>query len=217
MKYYITALCGSRAYGLELENSDLDRMSFVFDDGTLDFPDDTSLHIKDELGDHFLNRLESLYQIGWCASPYVAPHIDNVLEHSSKVLSDYWTENGSGLADISARITYESSIMQVEWYLDNNYEVAYKNSAKLLGLMWGRYYLGDMLSAKNFSEVWKERFYAAKAGSVSKSNVESWLQELKTRSIQDYFSIQPVNYALHDQYKLVIDQVLKETAESTAQ
>lgn len=217
MNCLIKMICGSKAFGLDTEGSDTDFLSIVScADETL-MPHGQQVHVKTLTGDYFLARLDDMYQISGCASPLVAPYYNAVCQYENALLYQFISNNNYVLAEIAPNCTYRIVLNQVERYLEDARESAYKICARLLGLMWGRYYIGDMLSARNLSDLWRRRFFDGKYGIAGKKDVEKWLQELKTRSIRDYFSIQPANYTLHDQYKLVIDQVLKETAESMTQ
>lgn len=153
--------------------------------------------------------LDSMYDIKKCASPLIVPGYKNIISYNSKILYDFWKENYHNLMDIYPNFTYRSSINQVESFLDMNMESAFGVCAWLLGIIWFRYYSGNMELAINTPEHWRDRIERCNSGLVTKLEVSDWLMSCKNISISTYFSNQYENISLHDKYKKIIDKLIE--------
>ncbi len=199
----ITAKCGSHLFGLDTENSDKDYLSLV-----IPVENEQMEMIKDGK-DYFFHDISWFCDIKACASPLIVPSYDAVVSHSDKELFKFWRENSAQLADIFPNATYLTAINEIERFLEEEQTRAYKVCVRLMGLIWGRYHTGNMLAARNLTELWQKRYFEAKDGTVSKVELLQWLQACKTRSIQDYFDTQGANFTLHKHYRKVIDDILE--------
>lgn len=208
MKYLITALCGSRLWGLDTETSDRDYIVVAAGDGAKKIPYGSIVPEKRDGVDYFLVRLDTFYEIAACASPMVAPSYDAVVASEAPLLREFWKRYPAQLADIYPYATYQIALEQVENHLDAGRERCYAACARLLGLICGRYETGDMLAARQLPQVWRERYFAAKAGDVTGADVAAWLQSCKTASYRDYYETQWANRALYDQYRHIIDKTI---------
>ena len=211
MNYYLTVQCGSRLYNLENDISDWDYFALVGGEGSEALSNDMQTLVKKDNKDFFLHRLDSMLSIVYCASPFIAPYTNAVTDYESQSLKEYWDSNCYALADIAAGITYKSAIEQVEKYVELNYEKGFKICARLMGVQWSRYYVGNMLAARNLPEKWRSRYFAAKNGEAGIEDVKGWLDEIRTPSIQRYFSLEPINYELHNEYCQLINSILEES------
>ena len=66
------------------------------------------------------------------------------------------------LADISPNSTYRMTIETVEDFIGRGEDRYHKISVRLLGLIWCRFYVGNMLQAKFFPDFLRNRYYDAK-------------------------------------------------------
>jgi len=219
MRYDITARCGSRIYHLEHENSNYDCFTLVSGPNASIYEPDFPYHIlpvylpeEDNYLNRFTFRTDSFYSIHMCANALISPLYDKSYEGESQILKDFWNENSYELAEISPYITYSSSITEVTSDIENKRSSKYSICARMIGLMWCRYYSNHIFSARDhLTREWKNRYWLAKAGKVTEREVKSWLDEITTQSFKDFYLNQPVNTQLHDEYKKVLDKVLEES------
>ena len=166
---------------------------------------------RDGEADYFITSLDRFNYIEMCASPLIAPSYDSVIGGNSEELKNFWKNNSSDLADICPFSTYQSSIKQSEFYLTTaGREHSYKIAVRLIGMMWCRYYTGDLLSARQLTKEWRDRYFSAKRGELSSTDIMVWLDKIRTPSIKRYFNNEYKNIELHDQFKIIINNVLKE-------
>ena len=148
----ITAKCGSHLFGLDTENSDKDYLSLV-----IPVENEQMEMIKDGK-DYFFHDISWFCDIKACASPLIVPSYDAVVSHSDKELFKFWRENSAQLADIFPNATYLTAINEIERFLEEEQTRAYKVCVRLMGLIWGRYHTGNMLAARNLTELWQKRY-----------------------------------------------------------
>ena len=165
-------------------------------------------HAKEKHGDFFFHRLDSCFSMDYCASPMIVPSYDSIWDYEDISLKEFWEKNSSALADISPNSTYKMSIEIVEDFLGRGEIRYYKTSVRLLGLIWCRFYVGNMLQSKHLPQHWKECYFDAKNGYIGDKEIRIMLQECKTNTFKKYFSNCSHNKEIHDKYKQVIDAVL---------
>lgn len=207
--FTLISFCGSRLFGLEEDASDYDYMALAVN-AEQELISDQFKQIQLEDGDYFCMNLRDMLTIENCASALVAPDYDSVLGGSSQTLKDFWAGHAAALADICPLATYNSALAQTEIYLERFQQPrALKVAVRLLGLLWCRYYTGDLLPARQLTPVWRERYFAAKRGEIGAAEIKTWYDQLCAPSIRRYFEAQPTNLALHEQYKAIINTVLE--------
>lgn len=206
--FVITACCGSRLFGLEEDGSDKDYIALVLpSEGT---PEGMPAKAEQDGADYFCHRLDDMRDIVACASPLIVPSYDSVTGGSSQQLREFWEGNAAALAEIDPIATYLGALAQVESYLTTpGWERTYKIAVRLLGMMWCRYYTGDLLRARQLTPTWRERYFAAKRGELSAADILVWYEQLNTPSIRRYFGNEPVNRGLHEEYKILINKILE--------
>lgn len=206
--FAITACCGSRLFGLEEDGSDKDYIALVLPLG--EAPVGMPVKASCDGADYFCHRLDDMRNIVACASPLIAPSYDSVTGGSSQRLREFWTGNAAALAEIDPIATYLGALAQAESYLTTpGLERTYRIAVRLLGMMWCRYYTGDLLSARQLTDTWRARYFAAKRGELSAADIWAWYEQLNTPSIRRYFESEPVNRTLHEEYKRLINTILE--------
>ena len=201
-------MCGSRLFGLETELSDKDFIGFVGGQDAEIVTEDHPYQVKDGVFDYFLHRLDSCLSLDYCASPMIVPSYDSVFDYEDTSVKEFWAENSSALADISPNSTYRMTIETVEDFIGRGEDRYHKISVRLLGLIWCRFYVGNMLQAKFFPDFLRKRYYDAKNGTIGEREIKLMLEECETNTFRRYFSNCPRNQEIHDQYKKIIDTVL---------
>ena len=207
-KIIIAALGGSRLFGLETDTSDEDYFIMVFPDDSLVLGEEKEVH--KETVDYFVHRIDTMYELEACASPLVVPTYGSAVYGNGDMIR-FWNENAERLANISPATTYNNAIGYARKIIDEKSVKALKICSRLIGMMWCRYYTGDMLSARYLPEKWRSRYFAAKNGEAGIEDVKGWLDEIRTPSIQRYFSLEPINYELHNEYCQLINSILEES------
>lgn len=204
----MTALCGSRVFGLEESGSDWDYMALAMPGAGL--TEDCFVKKTVDNADYFCVPLSSMLNLAACASPLVAPYYDSVVGGTNKPLMDFSTSHAAALAEIDPIATYLGALAQAESYLAApGLERTYRIAVRLLGMMWCRYYTGDLLSARQLTDAWRARYFAAKRGELSAADILVWYEQLNTPSIRRYFESEPVNRTLHEEYKRLINTILE--------
>lgn len=208
--FAVITLGGSRLFDLEEDGSDHDFEAILTGETATKLSDERFSKIQIDGNDYFCIPLSAMLELGACASPLVVPTYDKVCGGSNQTLMDFWTSNAVGLADIYPLATYRRALAQVESYLTTpGLERTYRIAVRLLGMMWCRYYTGDLLSARQLTDTWRARYFAAKRGELSAADILVWYEQLNTPSIRRYFESEPVNRTLHDEYKGLINTILE--------
>ncbi len=206
--FALIAQVGSRAYGLDDAASDHDYMALLAGDKTGLTPG-WFLPVLVDDDDYYCLHLSDMLDLATCASPLVAPYYDSVTGGSSEILKTFWVTHAAALADIYPLATYHTALEQSEAYLLRPERPrAMRIAIRLLGMMWCRYYTGDLLSARQLTQVWRERYFAARRAEMTAADIQPWFEQLQAPSIRRYFEMQPVNRALYEQHKQVINTVL---------
>lgn len=212
--FVLISKVGSKLFSLDTDSSDSDYIALTCGDSNYNFHETIQIKQSNGFDDYFISPLDSFNSIIVCASPFVAPSYDAIIGGSSDRLKNFIRKNSNALADIYPLVTYNDALNMAEFHLAlNDVKRSYKIAVRLLGMMWCRYYTGDLLSARQLTPEWRDRYFAAKRGELDASDIMAWYNKLNTPSIQRYFSNEPKNTALHDQYKKIIDQVIKEESE----
>lgn len=208
LEFLITTKCGSRAFNLQDDDSDYDYFSIINtpDESYGDINRWNEIWIDNK--DYFCLHISSLYDIAVCGSPLIVPYYDSIVSYNSEVLYNFWLNNSSDLSEINLWSTYNTTINQVSYDLGRKSEKSYSICVRLIALIWCRYFVKDILTAKNLSSVWVDRYKKVKSGEFGFSEVSSYLEEIKTKSFLDFYRSQPINYSLHDEYKKILDQIL---------
>lgn len=210
-KFALTAMVGSRLFNLNAIDSDYDYLAIEYKNESKDVIEGRQAKERDGEIDYFITSLDRFNYIEMCASPLIAPSYDSVTGGNSEELKNFWENNCSSLADIWPISTYQSAIEQTEFYLTTEgLEYTYKIAVRLIGMMWCRYYTGDLLSARQLTKEWRDRYFSAKRGELSSTDIMVWLDKIRTPSIRRYFNNEYKNIELHDQFKIIINNVLKE-------
>lgn len=207
--FLLISKAGSTLFRLETAKSDVDFFALSVPQESISIGQEIESRDEDN-NNFFIHRIDTMLNINACASALVVPTYDAAFSGNKGLLS-FWRNNSDKLADISPVSTYNSTLDQVSTYVGASIIKSYKVCARLIGMMWCRYYTGDMLSARYLPEKWRERYFSARNGNASVNDVKSWLDEICTPSIKRYFSLEPINYELHNEYCQLINTILEET------
>ena len=207
IEHDICALCGSKVFGLEQQNSDDD---YIILNRSIENYSGIPIKTSSDNKDYFLIPLDEMLNIKACASHLIAPSYDCCISGYDG-LCEFWNSKSKELADIFPESTYGGVVLDVEGFCDSNLSETFKICARILGMIWNRYYTGEMLSSRTLSDMWKNRYFKAKDGYVNTKEVKGWLEEITTPSMRRYFALEPVNYELHNEYCQLINSILEES------
>lgn len=215
MKYDLSFNYGPKVFGLELNNYDYDWLHLIsgtdiFIKGKL-YKNPENVPLLSDYSNEFVLRTDSFYNIAVCSSPIIVCLYDQVRGGESDILKNFISSNSRELSEIDIYSTYKTIIKDAQKSILEYYPYKYSGTAIQLGLLQCRYFTDHFFDARHLPIDWKARYYSAKAGKVELSEVKSWINEVNTPSIDKFFrSRSSQNTKLHDEFKKVLDQVLKE-------
>lgn len=207
----VTSRCGSSLFNLHDPNtSDNDYFALVNSPNINEISTKVMSYTKYNDDDLFYSPITAMYDIRSCASCLIVPSYDAIVSYTSEPLYNFHKSNAIELAEIHPGATYHSALNTIKMYIDTNRVGRFNICIRLIALLWTRYYLDSFLTARdNIPEFWRERYFRAKEGNMSISEVKKYLDEIKTLTIVKFYTNQPINYALHDEYKSIIDKILE--------
>lgn len=214
MRSDLIARCGSRLYGLEQEKSDYDYLHLVSGNNASKYDKEVCYQDNDTsttVLDNFLIRTDSFYSINSCAGPLIIHLYDQTDNGESMILRNFWRVHNKELAEIALYTSYLATFHEVESDIAHDRVGKFAVCARMLGLMDCRYYTNHIFEARKLSPKWISRYWKAKGERVTLDEIKSWVDEVKTPSIQEFYRNQPVNTHLHDEYKKVLDKVLADS------
>ena len=200
--------CGSNGFGLETHESDHDYIALVSPGDYPDLPLDTATKQRVGDTDYFLHRLDAMTSLPYCTSPLIAPYYGNGTTGTCSTLREFWARNAAALMDLAPGLTYDAALRDTGWYLDNEYEHGYHVAARHIGLLMCRYETGSMAEAVKLNELWRERYFAVKNGTAGLPELREWLAQATTDEVRTYFESQPVNTALFEEYRALVEHIL---------
>lgn len=216
MKIDLIARCGSRIYNLEEEKSDYDYLNLVSSSDVSRYEKGICYNNPriDNIipeSDIFRIRTDSFYEFESCAGALMIHLYDQTCGGDSMILRNFWKMHCKELAEISLRISYLSTLQEVNYDIEYERTQKFRICARMLGLMYCRYYTNHIFEARKLSTEWKSRYWRAKENKVDVLEVKAWVEEVSTPSIREFYLNQSDNILLHDEYKKVLDKVLADS------
>lgn len=209
MDIILTASAGFENYSFfSLRSDSLNNTEFV----RLINNSDSELYSKNIENDIVYHdyRLDSMLDIKNCALPLLVTSYSTTAECNNEPLYNFWNNNYVAMANIDRQSTYDFVINEVENCIHNNTEDEECNCIKNIGLIWCTYFVDNMYSAKNLSNIWKQRYYDSKNKLLDMDDVKKQLESIKTKHFCEYFKCLAPNTRLHNEYKKIIENILME-------
>ena len=210
-RFLIISPCGSHAYDLSTDKSDIDYAVMVLPTDFPDVPKDRPIKLNPIIGetdaDYFAHRLDSTRDIAYLAGimySYPKPPIGG----SSEELVSFWTEHHAELLDIAPGITYNSLTRAVSRRITNTDVDGYAISVRNLALLMCRYETGGMIEAVKLNDMWRDRYYAMKNGDAGLEELTEWYKEATADTVKEYFDGLPINLDLFTKWKTLVNRTL---------
>lgn len=210
-KFLMINICGSRAYNLDTDSSDMDYVVMVTPFDFPEIPEDRTVKLNPYIGetdaDYFAYRLDSTLILKYLAGAiYSYPKLP--IGGSCEPLISFWKEHHAELLDIAPGLTYDSLIREVAYTIDTKFTVRYCISVRNLALLMCRYETGSMIEAVKLNDMWRDRYYAMKRGNAGLEELTEWYKEATTDVVKDYFNSLPVNNDLFEEYKKLVTNIV---------
>lgn len=204
----LTTVCGSRSFDLATTESDKDYLTIVSPKDYPDISTDRCTKHSNTDVDWFAHRIDAFRNIEYCASMLIVPYYGNVTEGSCDELRTFWAQHAVELMDIAPKFTWNSTLRDINWYLDNKAERSYHVAVRHMAVLACRYETGSMREAIKLNDLWRARYEAIKLGAFGLTELRMWHDELMDERIQKYFEEQLDNKELHAEYVALIDRII---------